>query len=301
VSILNKIETFPQNTNRVYIVPSKDGLKFVFINFFLFLIAIAYTNNMALLITFIMVTFFILQMFSTHRIINSIELDNLETENQFLNIQHATQLRFKEEVPTEYSPHIMAALLQSSGKRSDIEGTFSNHLSEKTISFNFNFLRRGHYRFKRLKLYTFGPSKLFYVWRYFTLENEVFIYPKKTFVDKSSKVENESSQNYASEQEFSHHIRYTPGMPSKRIDWKVYARSDNLFWKKHSDKQSRVFEINYSNFKGSKEAILEKMSYLIDHHFHQGDEFKVLLPNQVLPSSSGNSHYQSSMEAISVF
>lgn len=296
-----RFEKYTKKSQNVYIIPSKDGLRFIFINFFLFLISIAYTNNMALLVTFIMVTFFILQMFSTHRIINSIQFDHLEIENQFLNIQHETHLRFKAALPLEYAGQIKASLLQVPQKSQDIEGEFSGQYNENTVLFKFNFLKRGHYKINKIKLYTFGPSKLFYVWRYFPLKEEVFIYPKKRFVERTSKVEDESSPNYASEQEFSHHIRYSPGMPSKRIDWKVFARSDNLYWKKHSDKQSRVFEINYSHFKGNRELVLEKMSYLIDHHFHQGDEFKVSLPNLVLPTSSGNAHYQNSMEAISVF
>jgi hypothetical protein len=89
-------------------------------------------------------------------------------------------------------------------------------------------------------------------------------------------------------------------MPAKRIDWKVFARTDNLYWKYHNDKQSKVYEVNYNSFQGGKEDILEKMSYLVDHYYHQGDEYKLILPTSTIPTNSGSAHYQSSMEAISV-
>ena len=80
------IRWFEQKTfhkKKIYILPTKSGMKYLFLNFLLFLIALSFANNMALIITFVMVSFFIIQMLETHKIIQDIEFDSLEISDQY--------------------------------------------------------------------------------------------------------------------------------------------------------------------------------------------------------------------------
>ena len=84
----NKIETLTQKGKNVYIVPSRGGFKYIFINFTLFLISLSYANNMALLITFLMVAYLILQMLDVHRIILESLFENCLITDDFAESQN---------------------------------------------------------------------------------------------------------------------------------------------------------------------------------------------------------------------
>ena len=110
-----------------------------------------------------------------------------------------------------------------------------------------------------------------------------------------------NSKSQFSEAEFSHYLPYTQGLSSKRIDWKIYAKKDLLYWKKHIDYQDETISINFQHFDGDIEQKLQQMSYLIDKSFKNNQSWKLTLPTCVLPTSKGFSHYKNSLEVISEF
>ena len=103
-----------------------------------------------------------------------------------------------------------------------------------------------------------------------------------------------------SESEFKYHIPYQTGMTAKRIDWKVYARTDSLYWKKHLDHHAESIEINYQSLEGDHETRLEYMSFLVDKNFKEGNTWKLVLPQKILSFNKGHYHYQQSLEQLSV-
>lgn len=293
----NYFEKFTRERKKVYIIPSKNGMRFVAINFFLFLISISYSNNLALLITFFMVTFFILQMFTIHRIINMIDLDQIVLGNEFINFEHYARVTTKGHNSKELCPYIQCSLM--SEDQDDIEGVFHRQITPEQMIFKMNFNKRGRYQFKRIKFYTYGPTGLFYVWRYFSLNHTVYIYPQKITVDKKNHVLDQGERTNSGEAEFEYYTRYLTGMNSKRIDWKVYARTDQLYSKKFSDNEATVLDINFNHFHADKEMRLSYMSYLIDRYYHESIPYKVTLPNKILSANTGHRHYEESLEAIS--
>jgi len=299
LGIKRYLEKYTRDRTKVYIIPSKQGMRFVAINFFLFLISITYANNLALLITFIMVTFFILQMFSIHRIVNMVNFDKLNLSSQFINFDHLSRVTTKAELSKELSQYLKISLIDESGEQ--ISGNFLRYLSGTQLQFKLNFKHRGKYHIKRIKFYTLGPTNLFYVWRYYPVDQTVFIYPERKNVDSLRKAIDKGERTSSGEAEFEHHKRYTHGMNSKRIDWKVYAKIDQLYSKVYSDNESIVFDINYNQFNTEKEIRLSYMSYLIDRYFHDSVPFKVTLPNRMLTANTGHRHYEEALEAISEF
>ena len=86
---------YTRNRKKVYIIPTSNGFRYIVINFFMFLIAMAYANNMALLITFAMFSFLIIQMFATHKIINDLNFDKLYLDNSFADEDSSITTYFK--------------------------------------------------------------------------------------------------------------------------------------------------------------------------------------------------------------
>lgn len=288
-----------QDRPKVYIIPSRHGFRFVAINFFLFLIAITYANNLALLITFIMVTFFILQMFSIHRIIQNFILDNANFSDDYINHDHLAYLNTNKDLDIPLSKYIRMTLVGEEGQ--EVETSFHKVNSPTSLQFKILYPKRGIYHFKRVKFYTYGPTKLFYVWRYFPLKKTVTIYPERKKIDSIRNILDQGERTNTGESEFEYHLRYNRGISSKRIDWKVYAKTDQLYAKKYSDHEAIVLDINFSSFQDEKENVLSYMSYLVDKYYHESIPFKLTLPNKAIQPSKGYRHFEESMEAISAF
>jgi hypothetical protein len=294
-----KLESITEGRSKVYIIPSKDGFKFIFINFTLFLISLSYANNMALLITFIMVSYLILQMLDAHKLIQDIQLDKTVLSDDFLGGTNTTTCYFKNKLNQGQVHNLKLELTcESKENLSSLAPTYSDdHIAKFPILIQ----NRGKYDIKSVKIFTFGNSNLFYVWRYFPIKQSLFIYPEKLKNKFLTSQFDQDKPAPSAEVEFEQHIPYAQGLNSKRIDWKVYARKDLLYWKKHIDYNTPTMEINYNSIPGDKETKLKKISYTIDHFFKQSKSWKLVLPNKVLKSSQGMKHYRDSLEAISEF
>ena len=250
---------------------------------------------MALLITFLMSMFFILQMFTTHRIIHSISFGGLQLNNQFLHLPYYSSCQFQKFIPENLKKYISLELQSEKG---NLTGSFFKSYGNNN-KFKLEITKRGHYPIKRIKFYTLGPGKLFYVWRYFTWEADLYIYPEKLPTHNQKLAQTKSKNPKFNESEFTHHIRYQKGLSVNRIDWKVFARTDQLYWKKFIDFDQTTYEVNYSDFNDQKEVNLKYMSYLIDKYYLENKTFRVVLPNRVIPPGKGPKHYHSAMEQIS--
>ncbi|MBT4792479.1 MAG: hypothetical protein HON90_12985 [Halobacteriovoraceae bacterium] len=297
-SILKNFEKRIKKKTKVYIVPSKAGLKFIFINFTLFLIALSYANNMALLITFIMVSYFIIQMLDAHKIIADTDLDNAKVFNQFSNKDNEMLLNLSKSPEHSIDQYLQVELISES-KRLTISKILK--FADNTLKYALPSQKRDRYSYNNLKFFTYGAQGLFYVWRYFPVEINYFVYPERKGMIKNILERDNNSKSQFSEAEFSHYLPYTQGLSSKRIDWKIYAKKDLLYWKKHIDYQDETISINFQHFDGDIEQKLQQMSYLIDKSFKNNQSWKLTLPTCVLPTSKGFSHYKNSLEVISEF
>ena len=294
----NKIETLTQKGKNVYIVPSRGGFKYIFINFTLFLISLSYANNMALLITFLMVAYLILQMLDVHRIILESLFENCLITDDFAESQNTGLIHFKNQLPQNFRHIKMELILEDKSK---VETEVIKKINETTLQFKILSELRGAYTISKIKIYTRGGSNLFYVWRYFDFKSVYYIYPKKSYSHFESKNSNDPALFNLTEEEFSHHTPYVKGQNANRIDWKVFARKDQLYWKKHIDYSSKTISISFTNQKGSVEEKLQNMSFLIEKHFKAGNSWKIVLPTKSIAANKGIKHYKESMESISEF
>lgn len=295
-----KIQEYSFNKNNVYIVPTRFGFRFVFINFFLFIIAITYSNNLALLVSFFMVTYFVIQMFATHRIIYDISLKHFMMDNQFSSSHLVNSHHFKEDLDQDSQQYIKMELFTDNGEILS-QSSFEDRLSSNSISMKASELKRGKYLLSKIKYFTTGSNQLFYVWRYFKINQELYIYPSKKLAPEVQSQAESKKTSLLQERDFDRHVRYVSGMPSKRIDWKVYAKSDYLFSKLFTENITESQEINFLKLTGETEEKLQKMSYLIEKAHIENISFSLVLPSLKLPLASGPHHYRKSMEVISEF
>ncbi len=285
------------NGSQVYIIPSQSGGKFIFMNFTLLLIALSYASNMALIVTFVMITFFVLQMLLTHQIIQDIKDIKLDIKDDFANKDIIITASFPYNIKQNYHNLKLDILFENESK---ISTEPHNLLQDNKVQFLIPNCKRGFYKINKVCIHTDAIKSLFYVWRYFKITDQFYCYPHPKNNEQNNKFTHRVSQN-TNGTLYEQHIPYIQGLNSKRIDWKVYARKESLYWKKHIDEITDSMEINYQTIKGDKEIKLSHMSYLIKQCYHNGVPWKLILPNIQIESTASYTHYKRSLEAISVY
>jgi hypothetical protein len=275
----------------IYIIPTKLGFIYTGILFTIFLIGLTYTNNFTLITAFIMLTYFITQMLKSHQIIKNIELFNINIKSDFSdnpisinsnisNNNDAELIRCSiYEKKTEYAPK-----------------TYQN--SEIKINAQIE-LKRKKFKIDKIKFYSSGYSSLFYVWRYFGIDKTFYVYPKRRSNDINNTYTQNISQNSFNEEEFSHHVSYTPGMSAKRIDWNIFAKSEQLYWKKHIGSNNLDIVIDIDALVGEFEDKLSHAAYIIDYLFKNNIKWSLKYRGKSSESNSGIEHHKYCLELLS--
>lgn len=279
--------------SQVYIIPTVNGLKYLMINFLLFIISLSFANNMTLIVTFVMISYFVIQMLETHKIIQELPFSHLILEDQYADIPFSFKVHFQNVIADAKDVH--AELIKD-----ELSITASSkNIQSQTLSYTSAPLTRGHYKFHRVKFFTKGTTKLFYVWRYFSADSNVYIYPSKK-IHELPKTHDDNNIALSGDMDFQEFRKYQFGQPSHRIDWKIYAKTHELFTKEFQFHDHQTLKLNYANLPGDKEEKLHFLSYLVNQCFSKGIKWSLNLPNTYLPAQLSKKHFNKSMRALSV-
>ncbi len=287
---------------KVYIIPSKLGFKFVSINFLLLLISLSYANNMALIITFAMFTFLIIQMLDTHKTIQILDLEKATVGSDFEDNALDIRLFFKDETFTRVLQDINITIeLQNHNKNSiRIRLKDQEKLGKKSACFTLPNLNRGEYKITSFIFHTNPKIKFFYVWKFERVNSRFFVYPKKLKDENSIKDHyNDKILNHGTD--FDRHLQYSKGMPSKRIDWKILARKDQVLLRNFTETQRDSVEVNFEDFHGTKEERIQKITYTLDLLNNHQVKWTLVLPLMTIPAQAGADHFKKCLEALSVY
>ena len=158
-------------------------------------------------------------------------------------------------------------------------------------------LPRGSYNIKKIRFFTLGESSLFYVWKNIVFKQKIYSYPNKKYFNLREL--NHFNTSFINEEEFSHHIKYSGQLPAKRIDWKVFAKKDELYWKKHQGENNEVLKLSYKYFNDSLENNLSYLSYLCYEAYKNNYLFSLETHNEFIKENRGPDHLKACLEKLS--
>lgn len=217
---------------RVYILPTGYGGYFIVIIFILFIISLSYGHSLAFASTFLFVALVMTSTIHTHFNLKDVGLKNawiaefvgadssftIETELQNLTTKKKFDLQIKK------------------GKKESKKKISLGPGESGSMALTLPGLPRGRYRLESLTLGTTFPFGLFFSWSYANADLDFIVHPKKAAVVWNDLFESgdsfEDSGHFASgDQDFEGHSHYQDGEPLGRIDWRVYARRNQLLKK----------------------------------------------------------------------
>jgi|GEM_PF-6216862 len=278
-------------SQRIYIIPTKQGFSFVLIGVTISLIGLIYENNSILLIGFSLFFVFIYHAFMTNGMLEGLEFEHFYSLKQSVHPSIDFQVLNKKNRKFKL---YFKATLQNKMFEDRIHELDS--LESKKTSIGFSGLPRGVYELKQLISYNKFPLGLFYSWRVVRFEKlEIYSYPERKGIalDKnlhSSFIEThkESKRSY-SDQTYKEHRKYEQGDSLSRIDWKHFAKTGNLYVSVYESNAQKVLAFRLKNTPTEEE--ISQVAYWIEQAFHEGLSWDLSLNNKLLEGQTGQKGY----------
>lgn len=226
--------------SRVYILPTPMGGYLNGLIFLMFLLSIGYSNNLLLIFTIFLLGFNLLWLIQTHFHLHRLRPDQVSI----------------------FTGHAQASLNVNIFWKATPRGPWNWEMEFESDQGNFSFNRirddknksvgeitpkkRGNYQWQYLKVKTTNPFGLYQVWIYFPLSLNTLVYPallQSVDLTLSGKdFDGDMIQDKIGNDDFRGLGNYLND-ESRKISWKHYARSGELYIKEGEEKKAPILEM----------------------------------------------------------
>lgn len=297
--IVNRFHQKMAMSNRkhaVYILPTLDGFKVLGLNLLLLAIGLVYANNYVLLFNFILFCLCLSSMFYTHFNLNKLQLEHIHFDQIFQNESSHCYLTFK---TSGHGHYFLSCKLYSDAVELVANKTFNLDPNSKTIVLNTRGLKRGKGKIHSLYIETVFPFNFFRCFTFYKLNLDQWVYPERLALNLHHEIE--AKDNQANEDDSFHLKEFTPGDSMKQLDWKRFAKSEEMFVREvdKSGLPTVMLSLNPTlkiedELKSLSHAIYRCHSFNIRYGLRVGDTF------MVAPDSS-NAHLNFCMEKLASY
>jgi len=238
-----KIDAFPGyvEKNKIYIIPTKEGIIFFISIFAIFLGSINENNNMGLLFSFFLFSIFVITLFDTRKNILGIKINNIEVEDAFADSISKVLVSLD------------SGEMERVAIRIDLNENFkSTNISwnnSKTIDLEIKGKTRGVFTLPHILLSSRYPLGIFKAQSYLFPDCRQIVYPKpskSSYIDHKGQSINGIDGNIkenSSEDEFKGLREYIKGDSFKRISWKSFSKGLGLHVKDFDSGKAEYDEV----------------------------------------------------------
>lgn len=279
-------------SQRVYIIPTKNGLIFLANSVLIITIGLIYSNNLSLTIGFTCLILFLLMAVITNNNLSGFDINQMVVNPTFSGQDISGQISITNHSKNEKLA-IQIEMKNSQGQllHSSLD-KISNEKNQKQ-SILIAPKKRGFYQFNKIRLFTTFPLGFFYAWKPIREYKILFhIWPeKKGFLPRPIQKNNERQKKIQNiGQDYKGHIKYQLGLRTKRIDWKLYSRTKNLMVKDFSTPKEihrhYHFPYNLSSYNTSEdnldksEIVLSQICQWLHESFSEKEKWDLSVHGQ---------------------
>lgn len=290
-------QTITLSHKNIYILPSKFGLAYLFVNLLVYVLGINYQNNLVIMYSYLMLSFLLVNFIVAFINLYNLKITLSHTNAGYQHTGYFAQFHFSNRDGTT-SLEIEGENIQNQF----IDGVDTNLFK---LDVQVNEIKRGSHTLPRIKLLSRYPFGLVTTWSYFVSEVKTYIYPtplsfsfhQVNQAELESETDN-SKTSFASEN-YQGVRPYIEGDKVNRISWKHYAKHQVLATKDFTAGSSSEYEFGLNTVPGDLEQKLQHLSYLITHAEHENLRYSLVLPNNKVNLGSGNKHMTECLERLS--
>ncbi|MDF2179404.1 DUF58 domain-containing protein [Aliiglaciecola sp. CAU 1673] len=294
---------FRLDLNNVFIFPSRFGWLFTALCLCLFLLGTNYQNNLILLLSFFLLSLFLVSLMVTYFNFAGLEIQQGKVGNSFAGDSACLPLWITAEKEQKKFGRLHLSLYGEPVQTSvDLDGL--NNPVEVEIPTP----ARGRFRPPRITLCSYYPLGLFRCWTHLSFDCELIVYP--TPLPCPLSVENRKSPGESEGQlaqedgydNFDSLTEYRLGQPLYHVAWKQVAKGQGMVSKKFSSNSQRAVWLSLGHgAKAELEKRLSQLCFMVLELSAIGQTFGLDLGSVIIEPDSGNAHQQACLTALAVF
>jgi uncharacterized protein (DUF58 family) len=295
-----KIEsgTITLNQRRIFIIPTRQGIGFVFVLLLMLIGDINYNLSLGYVLTFLLGTTALMTMLHTFRNMAQLEIHAGRTDATFAGDMALFVFHF----------HNHGRLPRYHLKLHDGNGysvTFDIPAQQSVeVKLPIPAAQRGWLGTGRLTLFTEFPLGLCHAWSYLQFDTRCLVYPKPAAfqaLPASSKQNGTGKFNVAGDEDFSGLRSYVAGDALPRIAWKALAREQGLQVKQFSTQQGQELWLDWTLLPTlAVERRLEILTRWVLDADAQGMHYGLRLPDIELPPRHSVTHRAECLRALAL-
>ncbi len=295
-----KIEsgTITLNQRRIFIIPTRQGIGFVFVLLLMLMGDINYNLSLGYVLTFLLGTTALMTMMHTFRNMAQLEIRAGRADAVFAGDMAQFVFHF----------HNNGRLPRYHLKLHDGNGhsvTFDIPAQQGVeIKLPLLAAQRGWLSSGSLTLHTEFPLGLYHAWSYLQFDTRCLVYPKPAAhqpLPASSEQGGTGKFNVAGDEDFSGLRSYVAGDALPRIAWKALAREQGLQVKQFSSRQGQELWLDWALLPAlATERKLEILTRWVLDADARGVHYGLRLPDIELPPVHGAAHRTECLRALAL-
>lgn len=285
---------------RLYILPTRAGLGFLVLLFFMLLAGLNYANNLALFLTFLLGGFVLVTMQLCHRNLLGASLEAADAPPTFAQLPGKLRITLGN-AATLPRLQIESGVADGSTVAADVPAQGQQYLDLPVAA-----PARGIVAIDRLRLTTTQPFGLFRTWTWVHAPIEMLVYPRPRgtlpMPSESGRRIGSQSRGDSGADEWYGLRPFRDGDSFRQVDWKAYAREAPLLVKEYSAAGSELRIFSFERLANlSIEARLEQLArWVVDAEEH-GDRYGLELPAKHIAPDRGIDHRHRCLAALAVY
>jgi len=288
------------NHQRIFIMPSKQGIFFALLVIALFFGGVNYQNSLILAMCFLLASLGQLATLHTYRNLSGLNIHAGHSENAFAGDKAAFYLTLSRMGKRRHE----ALKVTWEGSVPQILDLLDNVEAQAKIFIPVE--NRGAYKPGRLKIETYFPMGILRAWTLIDLDMECLVYPKPIFVDFI----NESSQqnmdgklmNTTGDDDFDGLRKYVIGDSLKQVAWKNMARGQGMHSKTFIGYVDETIWLDWHCFSGKEtELRLSALCYWVLKLSETNQLYGLRLPEKEIRPEAGLAHKVRCLETLARF
>jgi uncharacterized protein (DUF58 family) len=284
---------------RVYILPTRAGLGFVALLFFMLLAGLNYANSLALFLTFLLSGFVLVTMNLCHRNLLGASLYAAIAAPTYATRPGSLRLTLGN---TSSLPRyqVESGIGNEPTQVADVPAQGKQHIDLPVAA-----PKRGIVTLDRVRLTTTHPFGLFRTWTWVHAPITMLVYPRPVgslpMPSESGRKSGARSQGHSGADEW-HRLRpFRDGDSPRQVDWKAYAREAPLLVKEYSAAGSEVRVFSFRQLaRLATEARLEQIARWVVEAEERGDRYGLELPGVHIAPDRGPDHRHRCLTALAL-
>ncbi len=288
------------NQHSSYIWPTTSGYLLLGIIFLMMLGATNYQNNLAFVLTFLLIGIGIVSIILTFKNLQKIEFAKQYDHEFFVDTNNTINFTLKSLNGQTHSA------IGVGWERANLGWVNVPQNGHSTASLSLKPKTRGYLTIPRIKVTSVFPFGWLRTWAYFSFDSQVLVYPKPISPpisdDDAGNNEHDEGKKMQGSDEFYGLKQYQQGEPLSRIDWKSFARERGLYVREFASFQSSQLVLDWDSFQGYPvESKISFLTFLILEASKNNLGFSLSLPGHKIAFDEGDIHRKKCLKALALF